>query len=193
MKKTVVIIALSAFCAAQFSCGPKQGVAPKTSLKTFVEQKSYLMGIDIAHNLKSLNTGIDFDALVQGLGDGIKDRPQSQLLMQKAAMDCIHQVFTMQLREQQMAEIKETSDKNSKEGEAFLAENKGKPGVVTTASGLQYVVEKQGTGTKPKLTDKVKVNYEGTLVNGKIFDSSTRHGQPAEIQVNGVIPGWTEA
>ncbi len=120
----------------------------------------------------------------------MKDRP---MLINKNALDSIRQLFTMQLREQQMAGMKEVSEKNAKEGEEFLAANKSKPGVITTASGLQYIVEKMGTGPKPKKTDKVKVNYEGTLLDGKIFDSSIKHGQPAELKVDGVIPGWTEA
>ncbi len=190
MKKTAVIIALAVCCAAQFACGTKDGVQGKPSLKTFAEQKSYMIGVDIAHNLKSLNTEIDFEALVQGLGDVMKERP---MLLPKSTMDSIRQVFTMQLREHQMAGMKASSEKNTQEGETFLAANKTKPGVITTASGLQYIIEKQGTGPKPKATDKVKVNYEGTLIDGKIFDSSIKRGQPVEFPVNGVIPGWTEA
>ena len=191
MKKTAVIIILAVFGAAQFSCGAKDGVQGKTTLKTFAEQKSYMIGVDIANNLKSLNTEIDFEALVQGLGDVMKERP---MILPKTTLDSIRQVFTMQLREQQMAGKKEVSEKNAKEGEEFLAANKSKPGVITTASGLQYIIEKKGTGPIPKATDKVKVNYEGSLIDGKIFDSSEKHGgQPAEFQVNGVIPGWTEA
>jgi len=190
VKKTAAIIALAVCCAAQFACGTKDGVQGKTSLKTFAEQKSYMIGVDIAHNLKSLNTEIDFEALVQGLGDVMKERP---MLLPKSTMDSIRQVFTMQLREHQMAGMKASSEKNTQEGETFLAANKTKPGVITTASGLQYIIEKQGTGPKPKATDKVKVNYEGTLIDGKIFDSSIKRGQPVEFPVNGVIPGWTEA
>lgn len=78
-------------------------------------------------------------------------------------------------------------------GQAFLDSNKHKPGVVVLPSGLQYLVLKEGTGPKPTLTDKVKVHYEGTLINGKIFDSSIQRGEPIELNVNGVIPGWTEA
>jgi FKBP-type peptidyl-prolyl cis-trans isomerase FklB len=80
-----------------------------------------------------------------------------------------------------------------KQGEAFLAENKTKPGVVTTASGLQYTVLKQGTGPKPALTDKVRCDYEGKLIDGTVFDSSVKQGKPIEFAVNGVIAGWTEA
>ncbi len=85
-----------------------------------------------------------------------------------------------------------TGDDNQKEGAAFLAANKSKPGVVTLKSGLQYKIEKQGTGRKPKAKDTVECNYRGTLINGKEFDSSYKRGQTATFPVRGVIPGWTE-
>ena len=78
-------------------------------------------------------------------------------------------------------------------GETFLAENAKKEGVITTTSGLQYKVIKSGTGESPKLTDTVKVHYHGTLINGKVFDSSVQRGQPISFPVNGVIQGWVEA
>jgi FKBP-type peptidyl-prolyl cis-trans isomerase FklB len=87
----------------------------------------------------------------------------------------------------------EKSAVNKKEGEAFLAANASKPGVVTLPSGLQYSVIKEGTGPKPELTDTVKCHYHGTLINGKVFDSSVDRGQPAQFPVNGVIRGWVEA
>jgi len=84
-------------------------------------------------------------------------------------------------------------DKNLKAGEEFLAANKTKPGVVTLPSGLQYEIIKAGTGPKPKADDQVKCNYEGTTIDGTVFDSSIKRGQPATFPVNRVIPGWTEA
>jgi FKBP-type peptidyl-prolyl cis-trans isomerase FklB len=85
------------------------------------------------------------------------------------------------------------SNTPARTGEAFLAENAKKTGVVTTASGLQYLVSKSGTGESPRLTDTVKVHYEGRLINGTVFDSSIQRGQPISFPVNRVIPGWTEA
>ena len=81
---------------------------------------------------------------------------------------------------------------NKMAGKAFLAENKTKPGVVTLHSGLQYKIEKQGTGRKPRATDSVECNYRGTMIDGKEFDSSYKRGQTATFPVNRVIPGWTE-
>jgi FKBP-type peptidyl-prolyl cis-trans isomerase FklB len=89
--------------------------------------------------------------------------------------------------------MKAQGEKNKKEGEAFLAENKKKEGVKTLPSGLQYKVIKEGTGKSPKATDKVSTHYRGTLIDGTEFDSSYKRGQPATFPVNGVIPGWTEA
>jgi FKBP-type peptidyl-prolyl cis-trans isomerase len=83
-------------------------------------------------------------------------------------------------------------DKNLKEGEAYLSKNKSEKGIVTLPSGLQYKVLTEGKGVKPKATDTVTVNYEGTLINGKVFDSSYQRGQPLSFPVNGVIKGWTE-
>jgi len=87
----------------------------------------------------------------------------------------------------------EQGEKNMTEGPKFLEENKAKEGVVILPSGLQYKVITEGTGKSPKATDKVKVHYRGTLINGKEFDSSFKRNQPAEFPVNGVIKGWTEA
>jgi FKBP-type peptidyl-prolyl cis-trans isomerase len=82
---------------------------------------------------------------------------------------------------------------SSGDGEAFLATNAKQPGVITTASGLEYKVIKTGTGAKPQLSDKVKVHYTGTLINGTVFDSSVERGEPAVFPVGAVIPGWVEA
>jgi len=101
--------------------------------------------------------------------------------------------FQQSLRTKQEAKRKEQVDKNKKEGEAFLAENKNKPGVITLTNGLQYKVITEGTGEMPKADDTVTVNYKGTLVDGTEFDSSIKRGEPATFRVTGVIKGWTDA
>jgi FKBP-type peptidyl-prolyl cis-trans isomerase len=105
----------------------------------------------------------------------------------------VRQEFVRKLQAQQAEKAKAAAEKNKAEGEKFLADNKGKPGVKTTASGLQYTVIKEGTGPKPGPNDQVKVQYLGTLIDGTKFDSSYDRGQPAQFALNGVIPGWTEA
>jgi FKBP-type peptidyl-prolyl cis-trans isomerase FklB len=102
-------------------------------------------------------------------------------------------VFQKEMMARQEELSKKLGEKNKKEGDVFLAENKKKDGVKTLPSGLQYKVVKAGTGKKPKLTDTVTTHYRGTLIDGTEFDSSYRRGQPATFPVNGVIPGWTEA
>jgi FKBP-type peptidyl-prolyl cis-trans isomerase len=104
----------------------------------------------------------------------------------------VRQQYMQQMQAKRVAEQKAESDKNKTDGAKFLAENKSKPGVKTTASGLQYLVEKEGTGPKPKETDTVKVNYLGTKIDGEKFDSSYDRGEPATFPLNGVIKGWTE-
>ena len=101
--------------------------------------------------------------------------------------------FKEEMMKKHEEELKKAAEKNKKEGEAFLAENKKKEGVVTLPSGLQYKVIKEGDGQMPKDTDMVTVNYRGTLVDGTEFDSSYKRGNPATFPVNGVIPGWQEA
>jgi len=101
--------------------------------------------------------------------------------------------FEREMKLKQVAQLKELTEKNKQEGEAFLAENKKKDAVITLPSGLQYKVIKKGAGKTPKATDTVTVNYRGTLINGTEFDSSYLRGQPASFKVNGVIRGWTEA
>jgi FKBP-type peptidyl-prolyl cis-trans isomerase FklB len=92
-----------------------------------------------------------------------------------------------------MAKFEQIAEDNKVQGSAFLAENKGKDGVKTTASGLQYRIIKAGTGVKPSASDTVKVHYEGSLINGTVFDSSIKRGEPVSFPVGGVIKGWTEA
>jgi FKBP-type peptidyl-prolyl cis-trans isomerase FkpA/FKBP-type peptidyl-prolyl cis-trans isomerase FklB len=105
----------------------------------------------------------------------------------------VQQAFGQKLQAKREAEMQAAAQKNREEGEAFLAANKGKPGVETTASGLQYKVETAGNGPRPASTDTVKVHYTGTLLDGTKFDSSVDRGQPAQFALNAVIPGWTEA
>ena len=102
-------------------------------------------------------------------------------------------MFQQRMTERQAANKEKLYGANREAGQKFLAENKTKPGVVTTASGLQYKVITEGTGEKPTASQKVKVDYEGRLIDGKVFDSSYERGQPATFGVTQVIAGWTEA
>ncbi len=162
----------------------------KSDLQTQKDKSSYSIGLDIGRNIKSQELDLDIDILVQGIRDGVVG--DSALLTDKEIEETMQQ-FSQERMEQQDAKMKEQSEPNKKEGDAFLEQNKKRSEVVTLPSGLQYEVIKSGTGLSPSATDKVKVNYRGTLIDGTEFDSSYKRGQPAVFGVNQVIKGWTEA
>jgi FKBP-type peptidyl-prolyl cis-trans isomerase FklB len=158
----------------------------KTDLKNQKEKMSYIIGMDIGNNLKNQSVEIDPNILAKGIRDALAGG--KPLLTEQEIRE------TMAVFQKEMAVKQEAAaQKNKKEGEAFLAENKKKDGVKTLPSGLQYKVIKKGSGKKPTSSDTVTTNYRGTLIDGTEFDSSYRRGQPATFPVNGVIPGWTEA
>ncbi|MEK2688165.1 FKBP-type peptidyl-prolyl cis-trans isomerase [Bdellovibrio sp. GT3] len=157
----------------------------KVKLDTDIKKASYAIGQQIGGNLKQQNIDFDSDALAQALKDASVGKNEMTKEDMQAAM--------MKLQELAMKKQQEAADTNAKSGKDFLEKNKSAANVKTTASGLQYIMEKEGTGAMPKKEDVVKVHYKGTLTNGEQFDSSYDRGQPAEFPVGGVIPGWTEA
>lgn len=161
-----------------------------TVLKTERDKISYGIGMDIGENMKRQSIDIDPDMLAQGIKDVFAG---GELLLSEEEFRNTMENFRKDMMEKQKVQMQELSDKNKKEGEAFLAENKKKEGVITLPSGLQYKVIKEGEGNVPKATDTVTVHYRGTLIDGTEFDSSYSRGEPATFPVNGVIPGWTEA
>ena len=160
------------------------------TLKDQKEKISYIIGRDIGTNFKRQSIDIDPDILGRGIKDGLSGA--KPLLSEQEAKEVLA-AFEKVMKGKQEESRKAIGEKNKKEGEVFLAENKAKEGVKTAPSGLQYKVIKPGTGKKPQATDTVTVNYRGTLVDGTEFDSSYRRGKPATFPVSGVIPGWTEA
>ncbi|MDD6211435.1 MAG: FKBP-type peptidyl-prolyl cis-trans isomerase [Bacteroidales bacterium] len=145
---------------------------------------SYALGLSIGNNFKS--SGIN-DLELSDFTEGVKDILENKdpKISYDEAKKVINDFF-MKLQEEKL-------ELNKKAGEEFLTINKGKAGVITLPSGLQYEVLKTGEGNKPKATDKVRCHYHGTLINGTIFDSSIERGEPAVFGVNQVIAGWTEA
>jgi FKBP-type peptidyl-prolyl cis-trans isomerase FklB len=164
--------------------------AENIQLKSEKEKISYSIGINIGNNVKQLPMEIDLDIFYQGFKDAVSG---GKRLLSEEEMHTIMTAFQKQIAAKQTELMKSQGEKNKKEGEAFLVENKKKEGVKTLASGLQYKVIKEGTGKSPKATDKVSTHYQGTLINGTEFDSSYKRGEPAVFPVNGVIPAWTEA
>ena len=150
-------------------------------------KQSYALGYQIGRDLRGVK--LNESAVVRGLQDGSSGaKPQLTQEEIVALMKTLQQQADAELQKRQTAELA----KNAAAGKAYLAENAKQAGVVTTASGLQYRIVKQGTGRKPMAEDTVTVNYRGTLIDGAEFDSSYSRGQPATFPLNGVIAGWTE-
>ncbi|MBS1601304.1 MAG: FKBP-type peptidyl-prolyl cis-trans isomerase [Bacteroidetes bacterium] len=158
--------------------------AGTVALKTAEDSLSYAIGVSVANFYKQMNiTKINSSLVTRAINDvNIKGKP----LMDDQQCNMVMSSYIQKVKS-------EKASGNKKIGLDFLAANKNKPGVVTLPSGLQYSIIKAGTGPKPALTDMVRVHYHGTLIDGKVFDSSVERGQPIELAVNGVIPGWTEA
>ena len=157
------------------------------------DQKSkagYAIGVKIGEQLLISKDDLDLDALHMGMKDTFEGK-QPRLSVDEAQKALMAYQESKQKREQERMEL--MALKNKSDGEAFLAKNAKVKGVKTLPSGLQYRVVKAGTGPKPKATDTVVTHYRGTLIDGKIFDSSYERGEPATFPVNGVIRGWTEA
>lgn len=183
--KYLIVMSIAVFVMA---CG--QGMQEVTTLDNAQDSISYSIGTDIGKNLKRGSYPINVSALAQGITDMMNEK---EALLAEAE---VRKMLNLYRKEAQAAQKKaqaEQGEKNMAEGPKFLEDNKKKDGVVVLPSGLQYKVITEGKGKTPKATDKVKVHYRGTLLNGKEFDSSYKRGTPAEFPVNGVIKGWTEA
>ena len=180
MKKLIAVaLLLSLFGVAVLA--QKKGT-PKTQK----EKVSYSLGMNIGKNMKMQGIEVDQEYLVKGMRDALSN---AKAAMSEKDMETAMKAFQQEMQTKQIY----ADDKNKKDGEAFLAANKKKDGVITLASGLQYKVIKMGTGPKPTSLQIVTCNYRGTLIDGKEFDSSSRYGKPAEFPVGGVIKGWIEA
>ena len=180
---TALLLALSVFATAQVKkkASPAAG-AP--ALKTNIDSLSYALGMSAGNFYKQQGmAGLNTTLCSKGINDALKSN--KTLLNEEQANSLI-----MGFMQKQAAA---NASENKKAGAIFLAANKNKPGVVTLPSGLQYTVLKEGSGARPTPTDKVKCNYEGSLTDGTVFESSYKSGQPVTFAVNGVIPGWTEA
>jgi FKBP-type peptidyl-prolyl cis-trans isomerase FklB len=164
--------------------------AAASPLTTDKQKDSYAVGYNIGRGLHQQPVDLDPASVARGMKDALS---AATPLLTDAELDAALKQLQGQVQSKQEADAAKAGETNMKEGEAFLAENKTKDGVVTLPSGLQYKILTAGTGAKPVATDTVVCNYSGKLINGTEFDSSYKRGQPAEFPVNGVIKGWTEA
>jgi len=158
---------------------------PAPTLESQQQRVSYAIGLNLGRSLASQKITADVDLLARGIRDGLGG---ASLLDDKQIQETM-ETFEKDMRAQRTA----SGEKNQTAGAAFLAENGKRPSVKTTASGLQYEILNAGDGPKPAATDRVRVHYRGTLVDGTEFDSSYQRGEPAVFPANRVIPGWTEA
>lgn len=165
--------------------------APETLTEsTGKEKASYCLGLDAGNSLRMQFSDLDIDLLLTGFQDAIKrNRPRVSEQEFQNIMNSVKQ----QVQAQQKAYVAQMAQKNKKQGEKFLEDNKYNDGVEVTASGLQYIVLSSGSGAKVQATDFVKVHYKGAFTDGTVFDSSYERGEPAVFPVDRVISGWSEA
>ncbi|SEB35408.1 FKBP-type peptidyl-prolyl cis-trans isomerase FklB [Tenacibaculum sp. MAR_2009_124] len=169
----------------------------KKSLENQVDTISYAVGLNMANQIKANFEEVNEDLFIQGFKNGVDS---TNMLLDAKEVPNILRNYFQKKNEERMKKMQEEQAKKAeaefgefkKENEKFLEENKTKDGVVTTASGLQYLVLNEGEGESPKETSKVKVHYHGTLIDGTVFDSSVERKTPSEFFVNRVIKGWTE-
>ena len=178
---TVAVCLLAGYCTGQVK---------GQELKTQKEKASYAIGLNIGESLKSDGMDVDGALIGRGIADVLGGR---QPALSPEEVQTVLMAFQQEMAQRREAQAGSAGDKNKREGEAFLAANKQKPGVVTLPSGLQYKILRPGTGPKPTPANTVRTHYRGTLLDGTEFDSSYRRGEPAEFPVGGVIAGWTEA
>jgi len=164
--------------------------APPVIDQALLDKVSYFYGTRMAAEFAENGVKISVDSFANGLKDTLEKKDPK---FTEAELETAMNTFSQAMMAKQQKEQAEAGGKNAAEGEKFLAENAKKEGVTITKSGLQYEVLKKGDGPKPSAADSVTVHYQGTLINGKVFDSSITRGEPATFPVNGVIPGWVEA
>ncbi len=183
---------------ADTAADAKAGETDKIAgLPTEKEQVSYMIGMDIGKSLKPMKEEVDMATLKRAIDDTFNDK---KLLLDEKQAAKVMETFAQKMQAKQQeemakkqAEMEAKGKLNLEEGAKFLAENGKKPGVTTTASGLQYQVITAGKGAKPKASDSVSVHYAGTLLDGTEFDSSYKRNEPAQFVLSSVVPGWTEA
>ena len=185
MKKLMILIIAGGFLSLT-ACKDKLPAAGKASLNNDKSKYSYAVGMQIGRNMKSQNIDLDQSAFGAGINDMLAGKDAR--LTDEQVQDSLKKMAEMRNEKR-----KKAADDNKSKGEEFLKANKGKEGIKTTESGLQYKVLTEGKGKKPTTEDVVKVHYKGTLIDGKEFDSSYKRNKPAEFPVRAVIPGWTEA
>lgn len=188
MKKVNVIMISICLLFAINTYGQKNKNNTKKPMTNKSDSISYVLGQEVGGYYLSQEILVDSDQFMQGFVDAFNKTSA----IDQATKEKIIQLFQMEQQAKQKAKTAQKSGENLAKGTAFLENNKKNTDVVTTPSGLQYKIVKQGQGEHPKATDVVKVHYHGTLIDGTVFDSSVQRNEPATFPLNRVIPGWTE-
>ncbi len=162
----------------------------QSTFKTRKDSISYGIGYDFGTRYKAQEVPVSVDALMRGFRDAYSGKKSG---ISESATERLLQEFSQEMIAKQSARMNKQGEENRKAGEAFLAANKKKPGIVTLPDGLQYKIITQGTGPRPAKDTTVVCNYRGTLIDGKEFDSSYKRGEPATFRLGQVIKGWQEA
>jgi len=163
--------------------------SPLAALNDDKQKAAWVIGSNMGQQLIPIKDEIDFNTLMRAAREYMEEKGPP---MEQSETAEVMQAFEARIQAKRLAAMEAESEKNVAEGQAFLQENGQKPGVNTTDTGLQYEVLTEGTGPKPGPTDTVRVHYEGRLLNGDVFDSSYKSGEPAQFNLEGVIPGWRE-
>ena len=191
--KTYKFIAIALVSLTIFSCNNR---VSQKNLETKIDSVSYALGMDMAYKLKTNFGKLDTDLFIQGYVNGIdstglllntKDLEIITAYYQQRRMDAINKKYL-----QSSKDLEIQYGPNKVRGEEFIAYNKSKKGILSTASGLQYLVLKEGKGESPTATSRVRVHYTGKIINGTVFESSRKNNKPSEFNLNQVIKGWTE-
>lgn len=188
---TLLISALTASIVAITGCNSAKKDITVNDKSPEMDQVSYSIGYFMASGNKEDVPDLSLQAFNKGFEDGYGGDEKKRALTEEQ-MQKVLEAYQKKRQEQMVKEIEQKAKDNKAAGEKWLAENKAKEGVQTTASGLQYKVITEGTGKTPKATDTVTVHYEGKTIDGKVFDSSYERGMPAQFPLNGMIKGWTE-
>lgn len=178
-------------CVAAVLTAMVSGAVAQSKLVSSRDSVSYAIGLNLGAQFRQQGLdSIDPYLLVQGINDYLGNR---QTLLELDQSGRVITTYLQEARKKQEEANKLKAQKNIDASAKFLADNKKRKGVITTASGLQYEIITKGKGALPKATDKVKVHYHGTLLDGRVFDSSVERKEPISFPVNGVIKGWVEA
>jgi len=185
--KTIKKIATVVILGALVSCNTQK--ADVKTLDTAIDSVSYAIGVNMASQFDQGFKEVNPDLFMQGFRNG---KDSINLLIQEKDLQMVINTYFQKKQQEQMKEQQAEGEKNKKAGEDFLAENKDKDGVVTTESGLQYMVMEEGNGKTPEADSTVKLHYHGTTIAGDVFDSSVDKGEPIELKANQFVTGFTE-